>query len=92
MVDDLDQYFYRNRLKMIVEFKQGDSFGELAILNKSKRSATIVCKSECSFAILGRDDFNKILRVLTNQYYRMIRKRDRCCKRRNCRVFLCSRT
>ncbi|CAI2370289.1 unnamed protein product [Moneuplotes crassus] len=39
----------------------GKCFGELALINSSKRAATIYCKTDdCSFAILSRDDFKEI--------------------------------
>ncbi|CAI2365910.1 unnamed protein product [Moneuplotes crassus] len=39
----------------------GKCFGEVALINSSKRTATIYCKNHsCSFAILGRDDFKDI--------------------------------
>lgn len=39
----------------------GSSFGELALLDKGKRSATIVCKEECEFAVLEKSHFVGIL-------------------------------
>lgn len=32
-------------------------FGELALLDKEKRSATVACKTDCEFYALSRDDF-----------------------------------
>lgn len=32
-------------------------FGELALLDREKRSATVVCKTDCEFYVLSRNDF-----------------------------------
>lgn len=32
-------------------------FGELALLDPDKRSATVLCKTDCDFYVLKRDDF-----------------------------------
>lgn len=32
-------------------------FGELALLDREKRSATVVCKTDCEFYVLSRKDF-----------------------------------
>jgi hypothetical protein len=47
----------------VVTQSQGDSFGELALINKiNKRTATIICKDECLFGILSRENFNAIIK------------------------------
>ena len=37
-------------------------FGELALINKSERKATIRCREECHFAVLDKLSFEKILK------------------------------
>ena len=32
-------------------------FGEMALLDQEKRSATVVCKRNCEFYVLNREDF-----------------------------------
>jgi len=32
-------------------------FGEMALLDQEKRSATVVCKTDCEFFVLSRNDF-----------------------------------
>lgn len=40
---------------------KGDSFGELALLKKQPRAATVQCTSECHFAVLSKADFDRIM-------------------------------
>lgn len=40
----------------------GEAFGELALINNKPRSATIVCKENCYFAVLEKEYYNNILR------------------------------
>lgn len=67
----------RWNLKMLREFEkttwfneisklnEGDSFGELALLNKTTRAATILCESEiCYFALLEQQDYLRILKKI----------------------------
>ena len=46
---------------IIVKLSDGDSFGELALINNAPRAATIICDAECYFAIMDRTDYNKTL-------------------------------
>jgi CRP-like cAMP-binding protein len=39
----------------------GKTFGELALINDDKRKATIVTVTNCSFAVLSKEDYKKIL-------------------------------
>jgi CRP-like cAMP-binding protein len=48
----------------------GDSFGEIALVTRSKRTATIVCREDCDFMILSKQSFDKILGTLRSQYPR----------------------
>lgn len=41
----------------------GASFGELALLEKKPRAATIVCKENCFFGVLDKKAFDKILSI-----------------------------
>ena len=51
----------RNSITEIKILGSGDSFGELALINNQARSATIISKLECKFAVLDKINFIKIL-------------------------------
>ena len=40
----------------------GYAFGELALLERKPRAATIVCEEDCDFAVLDKNPFQQILR------------------------------
>lgn len=42
----------------------GKAFGEMALLNDAPRGATILCKTDCHFAIINKDNFKKTLQVI----------------------------
>ena len=42
--------------------RAGTTFGELALISKKPRAATIICKEDCNFGILEKKDFNRILK------------------------------
>ena len=42
-------------------YKPGQSFGELALINNSRRSATITALEDSHFATLDKENFNKIM-------------------------------
>ncbi|KAL4506577.1 hypothetical protein ABPG72_000148 [Tetrahymena utriculariae] len=42
--------------------KAGSSFGELALINDRPRLATIVCSQNCKFAVIDKDNFQRILK------------------------------
>jgi len=39
----------------------GASFGELALIDKKPRAATIICKENCHFGVLDKNSFERIL-------------------------------
>ena len=41
--------------------KAGASFGELALINDAKRTATIVAKEDCIFAVMEKHHYKSIL-------------------------------
>jgi len=47
--------------KPVKEYKRGDFFGELALLDDKPRAASVVSKTEVKVAKLGRDGFKRLL-------------------------------
>ena len=45
----------------VKEYYSGASFGELALIHEEPRAATIVCKTDCHFAYLEKDEYQLIL-------------------------------
>lgn len=45
----------------VKDYKRGDYFGELALLNDQPRAASVVAQSDCKVAKLGRDGFKRLL-------------------------------
>ena len=44
------------------KYKEGDAFGELALLYNAPRAASITADSNCSLWCLDRDTFNHIVK------------------------------
>jgi cGMP-dependent protein kinase 2 len=40
---------------------EGQTFGELALNSSQPRAATMVCKQECSFAVMQKHNYKKVL-------------------------------
>lgn len=47
--------------RLLTVLRQGECFGELALLSSQPRQASIQCREDCHFAVLSRDDYNRIL-------------------------------
>lgn len=45
----------------VKDYRRGDYFGELALLNDKPRAASVVARSDCKVAKLGRDGFKRLL-------------------------------
>ena len=45
----------------VAELSKGQSFGELALLNNSKRAATVVAIEDCDFGVLSKENFEKVV-------------------------------
>ena len=57
-------------LNEVSEIKAGGSFGELALLYESPRTATIKCNEDCDFAVLQKAEYKEILGMFS--YYNFI--------------------
>lgn len=51
----------KGKAKLVTILRQGDCFGELALISNNPRAATVVCREDCHFAVLGRDQYTDIL-------------------------------
>lgn len=49
----------------LAQYKKGDYFGELALLNDAPRAASVVSTSEVKVATLGKDGFQRLLGPVT---------------------------
>ncbi|CAI2387493.1 unnamed protein product [Moneuplotes crassus] len=54
----------------IAKLVSGSSFGELALLNSGdgKRKARIVCKEDCKFATVNKENYQKVLAKIQQQH------------------------
>ena len=65
--NDLRRYDKLENLNMFITVanrSSGESFGELALINDTSRAATIQCLTNCYFATLDREDYNRILKKI----------------------------
>jgi len=46
----------------INEIKEGEVFGEVALLNNTARTASVVCKDNCELLVIYQQDFDKTVR------------------------------
>ncbi|EAR84713.2 cyclic nucleotide-binding domain protein (macronuclear) [Tetrahymena thermophila SB210] len=46
---------------IVKKLQTGDNFGEIALRMDKERTATIVCKSNCKFAVISKKGFQRIL-------------------------------
>ena len=45
-------------------YKPGDFFGELALITNKPRAATIRCLQDCHFAVIQKEDYQKVLQKI----------------------------
>ena len=56
---------FRVEEEKIIGFrKEGDEFGEVALINKVPRTATMIADGECFLAVLEKNDYNRILKEM----------------------------
>ncbi|KAL4460804.1 hypothetical protein ABPG72_005652 [Tetrahymena utriculariae] len=46
---------------IVRQLEAGDAFGEIALMNNARRTASIICKEETTFAVLSKQSYDKIL-------------------------------
>ncbi|XP_076446107.1 uncharacterized protein LOC143283722 [Babylonia areolata] len=49
-------------IRTVSDLKEGDCFGELALLEQTPRTATIICKSSVELLSVAKEDFDRIIR------------------------------
>ena len=57
----------KKKLQLLTILRQGDCFGELALISNKPRAASVLCREECDFAVLGRGDYNSLLGAIQNR-------------------------
>jgi CRP-like cAMP-binding protein len=60
----------RAEQRLLTVLKQGECFGEMALLGSQPRQASILCREDSHFAVLSREDYT---RILSKAHERMIR-------------------
>ena len=53
----LEEYEETTWTVEVSKLQTGASFGELALINNEPRNATILCLTECYFAVLEKKDY-----------------------------------
>ena len=51
----------------VVRLSEGQSFGELALINDDPRAANVVSLTECYFAVLTKGEYEKVLKRIENK-------------------------
>ena len=46
---------------------KGATFGEIALINNAPRSANVSAIEDCQFAILSRNDYEKVIKKCENK-------------------------
>ena len=52
----------------VVSLIEGNSFGELALINDKPRAATITCEQDCTLGFISRNDYKRILEKIERRY------------------------
>ncbi|ESP04400.1 hypothetical protein LOTGIDRAFT_170791 [Lottia gigantea] len=50
--------FYRS----CAELRDGDCFGEVGLLERCNRTASVICKTDCQLLLILQDDFDRLIR------------------------------
>lgn len=75
-------FFDGEKENYIASLKSGDIFGELVLINETKRTANIICKKKCDVLIIKYEDFYsfyhknpKVFALLVLNITRLVTKR-----------------
>ena len=58
----------------VAKLKPGENFGELALMNNAPRDATIKAMTDCQFATIQKNDYQKVLK--SNEFVLKNEKKD----------------
>ncbi|XP_070553053.1 uncharacterized protein [Ptychodera flava] len=61
-IREIDEKTGKPMVRTVREITAGDHFGEIAFMNNSTRTATVVCKDDVELLVLHAEDFNRIIR------------------------------
>ena len=50
----------------------GDSFGELSLLDRAPRNATVTAETECDVVLLGQREFNALLDIVPTMAHKLL--------------------
>ena len=56
--------FLIEELELLGEFKEGFAFGEIALIKKTTRNATVIANDNCYLLSILKNDYNKMIREL----------------------------
>ena len=74
-IDNLRHYFDKDgvfKFFNCATLGSGKMFGELGLINNKRRAATIICTEDTYFAVLSKEDYDRIL--LTSERRRLYQK------------------
>jgi CRP-like cAMP-binding protein len=57
-------YHHQSHFHEVVQLTMGKSFGELALINNKPRAATIKCLTDCHFAVISKNVYERILKKI----------------------------
>ena len=62
--ENVEHFIYYGIFKytFLVTLREGEMFGDLGLLLRKPRAATIICREDTEFATLTADDYRKILK------------------------------
>ena len=58
--------------KQVAVLGPGDSFGELSLLDRAPRNATVTAETECDVVLLGQREFNALLDVVPTLAHKLL--------------------
>lgn len=69
-VQNLNKIKKYDQWKWFVDVKtmlEGETFGELALINNDPRAATIYCETDSYFGVIHKNDYDRFLRRIHNK-------------------------